>query len=342
MIDISTDYLGLRLRSPLVVSASPLSEDVSQMRRLEDAGAAAIVLYSLFAEELEREQREVHQHLEYGTDSYAESLSYFPQPANLKAGPDHYLEHVRRCKEAVAIPVIASLNGSRLGHWIDFARQIEEAGADALELNLYAIPTDFATSGEKLEAEYLEIVRAARNVLRIPLAVKLSPYFSSLPHFAGGLAAAGADALVLFNRFYQPDINLESLEVEPHVQLSTAVDLRLPLRWIAILFGRVDVDWGATGGLHSEHDVLKLLMAGANVTMLCSVLLKHGIQELGVIETGLKQWMENHEYKSVRQMRGSMSQLHCTDPAGFERAQYFRALHSHASDFWLRQQPGST
>jgi dihydroorotate dehydrogenase (fumarate) len=325
-MDLSTHYLGKTLRSPLVASASPLSEHLFKIKQMEDAGVGAVVLHSLFQEQLERDQHELHHHMTYGTDSFAEALSYFPEPDTFHLGPDAYLKHIRKAKESVDIPIIASLNGSTLGGWIDFARLMEEAGADGLELNLYNIPTDINTTGGVVESRYLEVVKAVREVVSIPLAVKLSPFFSNLANMARNFADAGANGLVLFNRFYQPDIDLENLEVYPHVLLSAPQDLRLPLRWIAILYGRINVDLAATSGVHQAEDVLKMLMAGANVTMMASALLKNGIDHLRVVEADLVRWMEEHEYESVQQMRGSMSQQQSGNPSAFERAQYMRAL----------------
>ncbi len=325
-MDLSTRYLGMTLRSPLVVSASPLSERLSNIKQMEDAGAGAVVLYSLFEEQIVQEQHDLHHHLTFGTESYAEALSYFPEPAQFHIGPDGYLKHIRKAKDTVEIPIIASLNGSTLGGWIDFARLIEEAGADALELNLYNIPTDMNMTGGAVEMHYLEVVAAVRKAVSIPLAVKLSPFFSNMANMAKQLDNLGVNGLVLFNRFYQPDIDLENLEVYPHVLLSTPQDLRLPLRWIAILYGRLNAGLAATSGVHQAEDVLKMLMAGANVTMMASALLKNGIDHLRTVEADLLRWMEEHEYESVQQMRGSMSQQHAGNPGAFERAQYMRAL----------------
>jgi len=326
MIDLSTAYLGLRLRTPLVASASPLSRDLDAVRRLEDAGAAAIVLYSLFEEQLRQEELDLEYHLAAGTDSFAESLSYFPQASEFQTGPEGYLEHIRRAKTAVKIPVIASLNGSTLGGWTKFARQIESAGADAIECNIYSIPTNPDLLAADVEKNYIEILRAVKSAVSIPVAVKLSPFFSNMANMAKRLGEAGADGLVLFNRFYQPDIDLEELELRPNVLLSGPQALRLPLTWIGILFGRVPVSLAATSGVHNADDVLKLLMVGANVTMLCSALMRNGTNHLRHIERGMREWMEEHEYESVLQMLGSMSQLRCPDPAAFERAQYMRAV----------------
>lgn len=326
MIDLSTTYLGMKLATPLVASASPLSRDADGVRRLEDAGASAIVLYSLFEEQLRQEEMDLDYHLNAGTESFAESLTYFPQANEFHTGPEGYLKHIRKCKASVKVPIIASLNGSTLGGWTKFAGEIEKAGADAIECNIYSIPTDPNLSAADIEKTYIEIVQAVKATLTIPVAVKLSPFFSNLANMAQRLDRAGADALVLFNRFYQPDINLEDLEIQPNVLLSTPQSLRLPLTWIGILFGRLKANLAATGGVHSAEDVVKLLMVGADVTMLCSSLMRHGINHIRHIERELRDWMEEHEYESVQQMKGSMSQQRCPDPGAFERAQYMRAV----------------
>ncbi len=326
-MDLNTTYLGLKLKNPLVVSASgPLSDEVDNIKRAEDAGAAAVVLYSLFEEQLRIDRYELHHHLTHGTESFPEALTYFPEPAHFHLGPEGYLNHIHKAKQVVQIPIIASLNGATAGGWTRFAKQIEQAGADALELNIYYIPTDLQLPGADIERTYIEILEQVKAVVKIPVAVKLSARFSNIANMAKRLADAGANGLVLFNRFYQPDIDLEALEVQPRVLLSTPHAMRLPLRWIAILYGRVKTDLAATSGIHTGSDVLKMLMVGANVTMLCSVLLKHGVERIGLIEDEMRQWMEEHEYESVNQLRGSMSQLHCPDPSAFERAQYMRAL----------------
>jgi dihydroorotate dehydrogenase (fumarate) len=318
----------MNLRTPLVPSASPLSEEIDNIKRMEDAGASAVVLSSLFEEQLLLDRYELHRRLTHGTESFAEALSYIPEPDDIRLGAEDYLERIRKAKKAVAIPVIASLNGVTIGGWTDYANLMQEAGADALELNIYYIPTDPTLTGAEVEQTYLDILTMVKSLVTIPVAVKLSPFFSNLANMAGRLDEAGADGLVLFNRFYQPDIDLENLVVRPNVILSTPHALRLPLRWTAILYGRVRADLGATSGIHTAHDVIKMLMAGANITMLCSVLLRHGIGQIRLIEQGLRQWMEEHEYESVGQMQGSMSQIHCANPGEFERAQYVRALHS--------------
>ncbi len=326
MTDLSTTYLGLKLPSPLVVSASPLSRDLDGIRRLEEAGASAVVLYSLFEEQLRQEEMDLNYHLNAGTESSPESLTYFPQPSEFHTGPEGYLKHIRKAKSAVKIPIIASLNGSTLGGWTKFAGEIEKAGADAIECNIYSIPTDSKLTAADVEKSYLDIVRAVKSTVTIPVAVKLSPFFSNLSNFAQRLDDAGADALVLFNRFYQPDIDLEELEIRPNVLLSTQQALRLPLTWIGILHGRVRASLAGTGGVHSAEDVVKLLMVGANATMLCSSLMRHGVNHLRHVERELREWMEEHEYESVVQMQGSMSQIRCPDPGAFERAQYTRAV----------------
>ncbi len=326
MVDLTTTYLGINLKSPLVVSASPLSRDIDGICRLEEAGASAVVLYSLFEEQLRQEEVDLEYHLSNGTESFAESLTYFPQASEFQTGPDGYLNHVRQAKSAVTIPIIASLNGSTLGGWTKFAGELERAGADAIECNIYYIPTDPQLTSEDVEKTYVDIIRAVRNTVTIPVAVKLSPFFSNMAAMARRLDQAKADGLVLFNRFYQPDIDLEELEIRPNVLLSTPQALRLPLTWIGILYGKIKADLAATSGVHSAADVIKLLMVGANVTMMCSSLMRHGINHLRHVERELRDWMEEHEYESVAQMRGSMSQLKCSDPTAFERAQYMRAV----------------
>lgn len=331
-MELSTSYLGMKLRTPLVPSASPLSEEIGNIKRMEDAGAAAVVLHSLFEEQLRLETYELNHHLTYGTESFPEALTYFPQPQEFHLGPEGYLDHIRRAKQAVDIPIIASLNGSTVGGWIDFARLIEQAGADALELNVYHIPTDMAITGAEIEQRYLDVLKAVKTAVKIPVAIKLSPFFSNFANMAHRFDEAGADALVLFNRFYQPDIDLETLELRPNVLLSMPQALRLPLTWIGILYGRLKADLAATSGVHDAPDVVKMLMVGANVTMMAAALLRYGIEHLRRVEQNLRIWMEEHEYESVRQMQGSMSQKHCADPSAFERAQYMKALQSYKPD----------
>jgi dihydroorotate dehydrogenase (fumarate) len=325
-MNLDTTYLGLKLCSPLVPSASPLSEDLDNLKRMEDAGASAIVFHSLFEEQIRHETQTLHHHLTHGADSYAEALSYFPEPDRFHFGPDRYLSNLVKAKQSLSIPIIASLNGTTFGGWTSFAQAIEKAGADALELNIYSIPSDPNVAAEEIETSYLTILASVKGQVKIPVAVKLSPYFTNLGHFARRLESNGADGLVLFNRFYQPDIDLATLEVSPTVHLSTPGDMRLPLRWIAMLHGRVRTSLAATSGIHRGTDALKALMAGADVTMLCSVLLRRGIEHLRAIEREMREWMENHEYESVEQLKGSMSQKKCPDPSAFERAQYMRAL----------------
>lgn len=327
-MDLSTTYLGLQLKHPVVPSASPLSQKLDGIRRLEDAGAAAIVLYSLFEEEIEGESHLLDHYLNIGVDSTAEALSYFPDMAHYNVGPDAYLRHISNAKAAVDIPIIGSLNGVSTGGWVKYARYIQEAGADALELNIYYLPTDLHWSAESVEARYLEIVHAVKQQVTIPVAVKIGPYFSSFANMALRLAKAGADGLVLFNRFYQPDFDLDQLKVVPNLVLSSSHELRLPLRWLAILHGRVPLDLALTSGVHTDADVLKGLMAGAKVTMMASELLRHGIQRIDEIVDGMKMWMEENEYSSVAQLQGSMSQLNVAEPSAFERANYMKELQS--------------
>ena len=326
MPDLRTSYLGLPLGSPLVVSASPLGADLDTLLRLEEAGAAAVVLPSLFEEQIEHEQLSVHHVLEAGSESFAEALSYFPDLEEYMSVPDTYIEHLADAKEALSIPVIASLNGSSAGGWVRYARLLERAGADALELNVYAVEADAAATADQVEKRILEVVRAVRAEVRIPVAVKLGPFFTALAHLAARLVVAGADGLVLFNRFVQPDIDLETLAIVPQLQLSTRDELLLPMRWIAILHGRVPISLAATSGVHEVEDVVKVLLAGADVAMTASALIRHGPERLSQLLAGLAAWLDEHEYESVEQLKGSMSQASCPDPAAFERASYMRAL----------------
>jgi len=326
MIDLSTTYLGLKLRTPLVPSASPLSQELDSIRRLEDSGAAAVVLSSLFEEQLRQESLELDHRLAEHSESFAEALSYLPEPSEFRIGPEGYLNHIRKAKQAVSIPVIASLNGATVGGWTGYAKEIEQAGADAIECNIYAIPSDPNVLADEIEQQYVEILKAVKSAVTIPVAVKLSPFFTNMANMAKRLDEAGANGLVLFNRFYQPDIDLDELEIQPNVLLSTPQALRLPLTWIGILYGRVRANLAGTSGVHGPEDVIKLLMVGADVTMLCSTLLRNGISHLRYIEEGVVRWMERHEYDSVQQMKGSMSQLRCPDSSAFERAQYMKAV----------------
>ncbi|HNS38590.1 MAG TPA: dihydroorotate dehydrogenase-like protein [Anaerolineaceae bacterium] len=328
MVDLTTTYLGLTLKNPLVASASPLSKKVDTVRRLEDAGISAVVMYSLFEEQISHESHALDHFLSHGSESFAEALTYFPDLDHYNIGPDEYLNLIRKLKQSVSIPVIGSLNGVSAGGWVDHARMIEQAGADALELNIYYLPTDAALTAAELEQAYVDLVAAVRKQIRIPLAVKLSPYFTALPHFASALVGAGANALVLFNRFYQPDLDIETLEVLPTLDLSTSAELRLPLRWTALLYGRIKADLALTTGVHTATDVVKATMAGANVTMLASELIAHGPARAAEIAADLEQWLVKYEYTSIKQMRGSMSQQNVAEPAAFERANYMKALQS--------------
>jgi len=325
-MDLSTTYLGLKLRTPLVAAASPLSEEIDSIKQMEDAGASAVVLYSLFEEQLRQDTAELAQRLEHGTESFAEALSYFPEPEEFRLGPEEYLKHISKAKAAVKLPVIASLNGSSLGGWTSYAKATEQAGADAIELNIYYIPTDMNVTSGQVEENYLAILRAVIAEVNIPVAVKLSPFFTNFANMAKRLDQAGANGLVLFNRFYQPDIDLENLEIRPNILLSTPMAMRVPLRWIALLHGKLCASLAATSGIHRASDVLKMLMVGADVTMLCSTLLRHGVRQIGVIERDLIAWMQEHEYASVSLLKGSLSQKNCADPSAFERAQYMKAI----------------
>ena len=328
MVDLSTTYLGLQLKNPIVASASPLSKKVDSVKRLEDAGAAAVVMYSLFEEQIVHESQALDHFLNSGTESFAEALTYFPDLENYNVGPVEYLDLIAKLKQAVSIPVIASLNGVTTGGWVEHAKNMEEAGADALELNIYNVPTDVAVSGTDLEQSYIDLVADIRRQIHIPLAVKLSPFFTSPANMAARLAKAGANGLVLFNRFYQPDLDIETLEVLPILHLSTSEALLLPLRWTAILYGRVNADLALTSGVHTGQDAVKAVMAGASVTMLASELIARGAGRVTEILAEMNAWMQEFEYISVTQMRGSMSQQSVADPAAFERANYMKALTS--------------
>lgn len=329
-MDLSTTYLGLALKNPIVPSPSPLARHVSNLRRMEDAGASAVVLYSLFEEEINAESHTLDRYLSEGTDSFAEALSYFPEaPSYQTVGPDAYLEHVRRAKEALDIPVIASLNGVSSGGWIRYAKEIEGAGADALELNMYYLPTSLDLTGAEVEQMYLELVKDVASAVDIPLALKVSPYFSATGNMLKRFAEAGADGLVLFNRFYQPDLDLENLEVTPNVVLSNSHEMRLPLRWIAIMYGRIAADLALTTGVHTAQDALKGVAAGAAITMLTSELLKNGIARISEILVEMADWLIEHEYQSLNELQGSLSQLNCDAPAAFERANYIQVVGSY-------------
>lgn len=328
-MDLSTQYLGLTLKNPIVPSASPMSKSVGSVRLMEDYGASAVVLFSIFEEQIRHETKELYHHLTYHAESYAEATSYFPEAGEYHSGPEEYLEHIRKLKASVSIPIIGSINGVTDGGWVEYAKLIEQAGADALELNVYYIPTDVNMTSDDIEQTYFDIVKDVRNQVKIPVAVKLSPFFTSIPNVAQRLEKIGVNGLVLFNRFYQPDINLEALNVEPGVVLSNSDALRLPLRWIAILHKKVKTDLAASTGVHTADDVLKLTMAGANVTMMCSALLRHGAKKIREVLTGVQQWMVEHEYASLNDMRGSMSHHSVADPSSFERANYMKALQTY-------------
>ncbi len=329
-IDLSTTYLGLKLKNPLVASSSPMCADVGNVRRLEDAGAAAVVLPSLFEEQLSIESEELDRSIAATSDVSAESITQLPAMTHAIAGPGTYLAHIAKCKAAVKIPVIASINGATPGGWLKFAKEMQQAGADALELNIYHIPVDPKVSGDAVEKQYVDLVRAVRAEVAIPVAVKLGPYFSSMPSMAGKLDAAGVNGLVLFNRFYQPDFDLEELAVVPNLILSNSHELLLRLNWIAVLYGTVKADLALTGGVHSAPDVIKAMMAGAKVAMMTSALLKRGIAYLDTLTSELLVWMGEHEYDSIRQMQGSMSRNAVPQPAAFERANYMKVLSSYA------------
>lgn len=328
-MSLGTNYLGLTLRNPIVASSSPLSQNVDSIRRLEDAGAAAVVMYSLFEEQITLDSCYIDYFLNNGSHNSAEAISYLPEMSSYNVGPDEYMNLIRRAKELVDIPIIGSLNGVSAGGWTDFATLIEEAGADAIELNVYYVPTNPEISGDEIENLYLATLASVKRAVSIPVAMKLSPYFSSTANMAKRLVEEGASGLVFFNRFYQPDFALETLEVVPRLVLSDSDELRLPLRWVAILYGRLMADFAITSGVHNYEDVLKGLMAGAKVTMMASELLQHGIKRIKETLTDVEHWMTEHEYESVSQMIGSMSQKHCPQPAAFERANYVKTLASY-------------
>ena len=332
MIDLKTTYLGKELKNPLVASASPLGKDLDALRRMEDAGCAAVVLHSLFEEQIEVESDELDRHYWNAADVGAEAMQMFPDLEATALGPQEYLNHLSKVKKALAVPVIASLNGVSKGGWTRYAKLMEEAGADALELNIYFLPTKAHQSGFDVEREYITLVQEVRSAVKVPVAVKLGPYFSSFANVASQLNHAGADALVLFNRFYQPDFDLENLEVVPSLVLSRSNELKLRLHWTAILFGQLDCDLAITGGVHTAEDVLKSMMAGAKVAMMTSAILEHGPERFRIIRDDLVHWMEEHEYESIRQMQGSMSLRRVPNPQAFERANYVRVLSSYAAE----------
>jgi dihydroorotate dehydrogenase (fumarate) len=331
MPDLSTTYLGLKLKNPIVPSSSPMMQKLDHVKRMEDAGASAVVLHSLFEEQIIREADTLDHALEQGAHSFAEALTYFPDLGNYNLGPEGYLEHIAKVKAAVKIPVIASLNGVSSGGWISYAKKIEQAGADALELNTYFIAADVEQTASEVEDMYLELLKDIKSRIRIPVAVKLSAHFTAFSNFAQRLDAAGANALVIFNRFYQPDFDLENLDVVPNVILSTPEELRMRLRWVAILYKRIQADMAITGGVHTGEDVIKAMMAGANVAMTTSALLEHGVGRIAQMLNEMTRWMDEHEYASVQQMRGSMSQQSVAFPLAFERANYMKVLRSYDS-----------
>ena len=332
-IDLSTRYLGMPLKHPIVASASPLTGSIDSLKRLEDAGVAAVVLPSLFEEQIEHDEMATHNLLLYGSELSPEASGFFPEQQKYNTGPDRYLKLIADAKRALSVPVIASLNGYTPGGWTAMARQLEQAGADAIELNVYFLATKLDDSSAAVESRYIDLVKSVAGQVKVPVAVKVAPYFSAMANMASRLAQAGASGLVLFNRFLQPDIELEELQVTPHLVLSTSDELRLALRWIAILRGRVRASLAATGGAHTPDDVLKLLLAGADCVMIASSLLRKGPAQVGVLVRGVAEWLAERDYSSVEQMKGSLSQQACPDPDAFERANYMKALKSYTSEF---------
>lgn len=332
-MDLHTSYMGIELKHPIVASASPLSQDPDNIKRMEDAGAAAVVMFSLFEEQIKQEAAAMEHYMSVGTESFPEALSYFPTMEEYHAGPDRYLEILQRASQSVDIPIIASLNGITNQGWIEYAKKMEEAGAKGIELNIYYIPADITVSGRDVEQRYLDITRAVRSSVNIPVALKLSAYFSSLGYMARQFDAAGADGLVLFNRFYQPDLDIENLEVEPSLHLSSRSQIRIRLLWIALLYGRIKASLAATTGVHTHVEIVKYLMAGADAVMTTSALLRNGIDYLTTLEQGLKEWMERNGYNSVAQMKGSMSQKNVADPTAFERANYIKILERYKTPY---------
>jgi dihydroorotate dehydrogenase (fumarate) len=332
-VDLRTRYLGIELRNPIVASASPLTGSVESLKRLDDAGVGAVVLPSLFEEQIEHEEMATHNLMLYGAELSPEASSFFPEMQQYDTGADKYLKLIGEAKKALAVPVIASLNGYTPGGWTRIAKQLEDAGADAIELNVYFLAADPADTGADVEQRYLDLVASVRAAAKIPVAVKVAPYFSAMASMAVRLAGAGAAGLVLFNRFVQPDIMLEELEVAPHLVLSTSDELRLALRWIAILYGRVEASLAATGGAHTAEDVVKVLLAGADCVMIASSLLRQGPRHVETLVRGVQAWMSDRDYVSVTQLKGSLSQRACPDPDAFERANYMKALKSYTSEF---------
>ncbi len=325
-MDLSTTYMGMKLKNPIVPSASPLSRHVDNVKRMEDAGAAAVVLYSLFEEQIVHESLALDHFISHGEHTYAEALSYFPTLNEFNLGPNEYLEHIFRVKQAVDIPVIASLNGVSLGGWIEYAKWMEQAGADGLELNLYFVVTNPDLTSDAVEQDYVDVLTAVKQAITIPVAMKLSPYFSSLPNLARRLDQAGADALVMFNRFYQPALDIDALEVVPHLVLSSPEESKLPIRWVAILYGHLAASMAVTSGIHTPENVIQAIMAGADVTNVCSMLLKSNVAKMDWLIRSVTWWMEEHGYHSLADMKGSLSQKSCAEPGAFERANYMKAL----------------
>ena len=331
-MDLTTQYMGLQLKNPLVLSASPLTGELDNFKRLEDAGVAAVVIHSLFEEQIRQEENALAYHTAQGTESFPEALTYFPEPQDYILGPQEYLEQISRAKKAVKIPVIASLNGYTHGGWTEYAKMMEEAGADAIELNIYFLPISPSVSGKEIDMAYIETLKAVRAQVKIPVAVKMNPYFSSIAGMAKQFQDAGANGLVLFNRFYQPDIDIENLEVVPNLQLSSYQSSRLPLRWIAILYGQLTANLAATSGIHAARDVIKMIMAGADVTMVCSVLLTKGIDHAAQILKEVEEWLKAHGHDSISKIKGVMSQQSCPDPEAFERANYMKVLRDYKGE----------
>ncbi|KYC45653.1 MAG: dihydroorotate dehydrogenase 2 [Candidatus Methanofastidiosum methylothiophilum] len=329
MIDLSTNYMGLKLKNPIVASSSYLWEDSKNIKKAEKSGAAAVVLHSLFEEQLEIEQEELNKFLLQGTESYAEAITYFPEIKEFKFAPDEYVELIKEVKSNSEIPIIGSLNGVSDGGWIKYAKKIEDAGADALELNIYFIPTDISLNSEKIEENYSNLVKSVKQKIKIPLAVKLSPYFTSTPHFLKSIEKAGADAFVIFNRFYQPDIDTQNLEIKPNLVLSTSEELRLRLRWAAIMYGKVNPDIAITGGVHTGNDVIKTIMAGAKVSMMTSALIKNEIEHITKVLSEINEWLLMNDYKSIKSIHGLMSQEKVLEPSAYERANYMKTLGSY-------------
>lgn len=328
MTDLSCSYLGCTLRNPLVVSASPITRDLDEVRRAEDAGAAAFVMHSLFEEQIQQDAIDLHHFLDHGSESYSESLSYFPDMDAYNIGPESYLEHLQKIKRTVSVPVFGSLNGTTVGNWIHYARLMQECGADGVELNVYNIATDLNFNAQVVESELFALVRAVRAEIAIPLAIKLSPFFTAPANLVQQLHRAGANAVVLFNRFYQPDFDIDSLEVVHQLKLSHPNELLTRLHWCGLLFGRVPIELAVTGGAHSARDTIKCVMAGANVVMMTSALLRHGVAHFRQVLTEMQHWMEEHEYDSVAQMRGCLSFHRVPNPSAFERGNYMRTLRS--------------